>query len=260
MLDFALQIVCSFLMAMSLIFIVIEVRARFDRSFLIFGITSLILSIFCAIDIWMQPGIISLYWTRVQHVIAAFFPAFIAWYLLIMLKRQNLVIVRIMFFIGFCLALLFFTNIMLRPTEKEIASTTVYNLTFAPYMLVAIVSIIIFLIRNLSRSEAQVKKVLFYHILGGIALSIGGILDMIVLIIGYRIIPQISTFTTPGLLLFGLIVTYVFTDRLTTIIKDREITFGKLQAAYRELEMARPTLCGLGGRLPWSTTKSSTRL
>ncbi len=164
MLDFALQIVCSFLMAMSLIFIVIEVRARFDRSFLIFGITSVILSIFCAIDIWMQPGIISLYWTRVQHVIAAFFPAFIAWYLLIMLKRQNLVIVRIMFFIGFCLALLFFTNIMLRPTEKEIASTTVYNLTFAPYMLVAIVSIIIFLIRNLSRSEAQVKKVLFYHI------------------------------------------------------------------------------------------------
>ncbi len=76
--------------------------------------------------------------------------------------------------------------------------------------------------------------------MGGIALSIGGILDMIVLIIGYRIIPQISTFTTPGLLLFGLIVTYVFTDRLTTIIKDREITFGKLQAAYRELEMARP--------------------
>lgn len=236
MLDFALQIVCSFLMAMSLIFIVIEVRARFDRSFLIFGITSLILSIFCAIDIWMQPGIISLYWTRVQHVIAAFFPAFIAWYLLIMLKRQNLVIVRIMFFIGFCLALLFFTNFMLRPTEKEIASTMVYNLTFAPYMLVAIVSIIIFLIRNLSRSEAQVKKVLFYHILGGIALSIGGILDMIVLIIGHRIIPQISTFTTPGLLLFGLIVTYVFTDRLTTIIKDRETTFSKLQAAYKEME------------------------
>ncbi|MGB7569845.1 MAG: ATP-binding protein, partial [Chitinivibrionales bacterium] len=119
---------------------------------------------------------------------------------------------------------------------KEIASTMVYNLTFAPYMLVAIVSIIFFLIRNLSRSEAQVKKVLFYHILGGIALSIGGILDMIVLIIGHRIIPQISTFTTPGLLLFGLIVTYVFTDRLTTIIKERETTFGKLQAAYKEME------------------------
>jgi signal transduction histidine kinase len=125
---------------------------------------------------------------------------------------------------------------MFRPSEKEIASTMVYNLTFAPYMLVAMISIIIFLIRNLSRSEAQERKVLFYHILGGIALSIGGIMDMIVLVIGHRIMPQVSTFTTPGLLLFGLIVTYVFTDRLTTIIKDRETTFGKLQAAYREME------------------------
>jgi K+-sensing histidine kinase KdpD len=31
-------------------------------------------------------------------------------------------------------------------------------------------------------------------------------------------------------------VTYVFTDRLTTIIKDRETTFGKLQQAYKEME------------------------
>jgi C4-dicarboxylate-specific signal transduction histidine kinase len=61
-------------------------------------------------------------------------------------------------------------------------------------------------------------------------------MDMIVLLVGHRIFPQVPTFTTPGLLLFGLIVTYVFTDRLTTIIKDRETTFGKLQAAYKEME------------------------
>jgi signal transduction histidine kinase len=131
---------------------------------------------------------------------------------------------------------MFCTNIMLRPSEKEIASTLAYNLTFAPYMLIAMTSIIVFLIRNLFRSEVKERKVLFYHIIGGIALSIGGILDMINLFIGHRIVPQVSTFTTPGLLLFGLIVTYVFTDRLTTIIKDRETTFGKLQAAYREME------------------------
>jgi signal transduction histidine kinase len=236
MLDFALQIVCSFLMAMSLIFIVIEVRSRFDKSFLIFGITNLLLSIFCAIDIWIQPGYINLYWTRVQHIIAAFFPAFITWYLMVMLRRKNLAITRFMFFLGFCFSLLFFTNIMFRSSESKIYSTAVYNFTFAPYMLIAIASIITFLFRNLSMSEAKERKVLLYHIVGGIALSIGGIIDMINLVIGQHYLLHFPTFTTPGLLLFGLIVTYVFTDRLTTIIKDREITFGKLQAAYKEME------------------------
>jgi len=223
-------------MAMSVVFIVIEVRSRFDKSFLIFGITNLLLAIFCAIDIWIQPGYINLYWTRIQHVIAAFFPAFITWYLMIMLRRTNLAIVRFMFFLGFCFSLLFFTNIMFRPSESKIFSTAVYNFTFAPYMLIAIILIIAFLIRNLSRSEVKERKVLFYHVVGGIALSIGGIIDMINLVIGQHYLLNFPTFTTPGLLLFGLIVTYVFTDRLTAIIKDRETTFGKLQAAYREME------------------------
>jgi signal transduction histidine kinase len=103
-------------------------------------------------------------------------------------------------------------------------------------MLIAIAYIIIFLIRNLSHSTGNEKKVLFYHVIGGMALSLGGIIDMVNVFIGHRIFPQISTFTTPGLLLFGLMVTYVFTDRLTAIIRDREITFGKLQAAYKEME------------------------
>lgn len=236
MLNFVLQIVCAFLMAMSLVFIIIEVRSRFDKSFLIFGITNLLISAFCAIDIWMQPGGQTIYWTRIQHVIAAFFPAFITWYLFILLGRSNFMLVRGMFFIGSCFSLLFFTNIMFRPSEKEVVSTTVYNFTFAPYMLLAIASIILFLFRNLFLGEGNERKVLFYHIIGVISLSIGGILDMINLFIGHRILPQVPTFTTPGLLLFGLIVTYVFTNRLTSIIKDRETTFGKLQAAYKEME------------------------
>ncbi len=223
-------------MAMSLIFIIIEVRSRFDKSFLIFGITNLLLSAFCAIDIWIQPGAQTIYWTRIQHIIAAFFPALITWYLMIVLHRSNFNIIKLMLFIGICFSLLFCTNIMLRPSEKEIVSTTVYNFTFAPYMLVGIVWIIILLIRNLFLSAEKERKILFFHIIGVIALSIGGIIDMISVFIGHRIVPQVATFTTPGLLMFGLIVTYVFTDRLTTIIRDREITFGKLQAAYKEME------------------------
>jgi signal transduction histidine kinase len=240
MFNFLLEIACSFLMAMSVIFIVIELRARFDKSFLIFGITNLLLASFCAIDIWIQPGVQTLAWTRIQHVIATFFPAFILWYLMILLRKEHDVFIRFLFFIGFCFSILFFTNIMLKPSEKEIGSTMVYNVTFAPYILGAIIYIVLFLFLNFRISQQKEKKVLLFHVLGISALALGGILDMITIFIGHRVTPGIATYTMPGVLLFGLIVTYVFIDRLTAIIRTREITFGKLQEAYKELEMTRP--------------------
>ncbi|HAJ79119.1 MAG TPA: hypothetical protein DCO75_05045, partial [Fibrobacteres bacterium] len=236
MLNFVLELTCTFLMAMSIVFIVIELRARFDRSFLIFGITNLLLAFFCAIDIWLQPQWQIIRWARVQHIIAAFFPALITWYLMVVLHRKNIIISKLMLFIGVCFSLLFCTNIMFRPSEKEITTTILYNFTFAPYMLISIVFIIIFLIKNVSQSNGNERKVLFFHLIGCIALASGGIIDMINLFIGHRLIPQISSFTTLGLLSFGLIVTYVFIDRLTAIIRDREVTFGKLQVAYKEME------------------------
>jgi signal transduction histidine kinase len=236
MVAFILQVVCAFLIAMGAIFILIEVRAKFDKSFLIFGITDLLLALFCGIDIWLQPGVQTIHWTRIQHVIASFLPAFLLWYLFLVLHQKRDFLIRAMIFAGFCFSILFFTNAMLRPSEKEIVSTLLYDVTFAPYMLVAIAFLLFTLTRNILRREEKEKKVLLFHLLGGIALSAGGILDMINLFIGHRIVPQIATFTTPGALLFGVIVTFVFTDRLTAIIRDRKLTFDKLQEAYREME------------------------
>jgi signal transduction histidine kinase len=245
MFNFALEIVCTFLMAMSLIFIVMELRARFDRSFLVFGITNLLLAFFCAIDIWMQPGAQTLAWTRIQHVIATFFPAFILWYLMILLHNERPLVIRFMFFIGICFSVLFHTNAMLKPSEKEIISTAFYNFTFAPYMVAAIIFIMAFLLRNLLKRPEKEKKVLLFHLIGGLVLAGGGIIDMITVFVGHRVVPDMATFVIPGFLLFGLIVTFVFIDRLSEIIRTREVTFGKLQNAYKELEEVQ-TLKELG--------------
>jgi signal transduction histidine kinase len=225
---------------MSIIFIVIELRARFEKSFIVFGITNLLLSFFCAIDIWVPPEAQTVSLVRIQNLLAAFFPAFIIWYLMILLRQERKIIIRFLFFIGFCFSILFFTNSMLRPSEKEIESTLLYNITFAPYMLLSIVLTTIFLIRNLLHTAKRERKPLLLHLIGLSALSIGGIIDMTSLFLGYHVVPAVLTFTTPGLLLFSFIVTYGFIDRLTTIIRTREIvTFEKLQAAYKELEEAR---------------------
>jgi signal transduction histidine kinase len=234
-----------FLMAMSIIFIVIELKARFDRSFLIFGITNLLFSFFCAIDIWIQPGLITIYWTRIQHIISAFFPFFILWYLMILVHQIKVKILKLMFAAGVFFSILFCTNFMMKETEREITSTLLYNITFAPYMISSMIGIVVFLFVYSSKTAERERKVLIFHRWGIGALALGGILDLTTIFIGHREIPEIATYSILGLLLFGMIVTYVFIDRLTEIIRTREITFGKLQAAYKELEEVQ-TLKELG--------------
>ena len=225
-----------FLMAMSLIFIVIELRAKFDRSFLIFGFTNLLLSVFCAIDIWLQPNQMSLNLTKIQNAIAAFFPAFLYWYLMLLLRRQNNSIRKLLFLAGFVFASLLFSNLMIVSAGQIFKETLIYRITFVPYMLLAIVFITIQLIKSVNTNDKKNNKVLFYHLLGSIPLSCGGIIDLIGLLEGHRVIPQIISFTTPGALLFGLVVTFVFTERLAIIIRERQMTFAKLQEAYKEME------------------------
>lgn len=235
-LNFVLEIVCSFLMAMSLIFVTIELRARFDRSFLIFGITTILLSFFCGIDLWIQPQIQTLYWTKIQHIIAAFFPSFLIWYLLIFLKKNNESVIKIMLFFSMVFSVLFFTDYMLKPSDREVTGTLLYSIVFIPFILISALYFIWLLLVNFFRSNKQDRKVILFHFFGIIALATGGVLDMITIVIGKRIVAEVATFVVPGLLLFGIFVTMVFIDRLTLIIKERDIMFNKLQIAYKEME------------------------
>ena len=239
MFNFMLEFACSLLMAMSIVFIIIELRARFDRSYLIFGVTNLLLAIFCAIDLWIQPNGWIPFWTRLQHVIAAFFPPFIMWYLWIMLRRSDYGLVRAMFIVAFCFSPLFFTDLMFHPSVKDVMSTPLYNFTFLPYMLACMVVLPVIIIRNLARCAGNERKTLLFHLAGLILVSVGGTIDLISIIIGHLVLRGVPSFSSIGLLLFGIMGTYVFTDRLTAIIRDREITFGKLQEAYREMEDAQ---------------------
>ena len=90
--DQLLMVLCALLVSMSLIFIVIEVRANFDRSFLIFGIVNLLICSFCIIDILFQPSKQILHWTLMQHLIASFFPPFLLWH--VRLIKNNIDLCR----------------------------------------------------------------------------------------------------------------------------------------------------------------------
>jgi len=240
MIEIVFQFVCAFLIAMSVLFIVVELRARFERSFLIFGITNLLLLTFCAIDIWFERDVAQLQWEIVQHIIVAFVPGFMFWYLMLVLNRINRWALRGLFFLGAGFSLLFLSNTMLRPVPGDVLSTALYNFTFVPYMTGYIIGIAIYLIVNFFKSKGKEKQVLQFHLIGFAAVGTGGIVDMMKVVFGNRFAHQIPNCSTPGLLVYGLVATGVFADRLSTIIKDREKAFLKLQEAYHELEFARP--------------------
>ncbi len=221
---------------MSLVFIVIQIRARFDKSFLIFGIFNLLLCSFSAIDIWLQPTTQILHWTKIQHIIASFFPPCGLWYILLLVQKENLNIIRWQFIIATLISLTFFTHLMLIQSGDEVVGTTLYSFIFAPYMLVSIVVSFIITVKYLRKGNSFQHKFFLFHLLGIIILSISGIADMSGILKGYRLVTVIPCFTIIGILCFSTVVNFLFIEKLTGIILEREVTYKKLQEAYKELE------------------------
>lgn len=225
---------------MSLVFVLIEGMARFDRAFLVFGIANFSLALFCAIDIWLQPYGHVLHWIRIQHLIASFFPALLMWHLMLVVGKPNMNLVRVLFLAGIVFAVVFLGEAMLiESLGEKVTITPIYYTFFAPFMLTSIIGIVAFMIWNIGKVGHSRRVLLIQHLVGVGAVALGGTLDLLSLLAGRRLASQTGNNTLYGALVFGMIMTIVFTRRLTAIIRDREVTFLKLKGAYRELEEAR---------------------
>lgn len=245
MANLILKIICSFLLTVSCLFIFFELRTKFDRAFLYFGISNLLLCSFCAIDIWIQPESLDLQWTRFQHLIISFFPAFLTWYLFVVADTKRRDIVKILFFIAIILSLLFYTDLMLVSKDNTVATTLLYNFLFAPFILGVIIGINWFIIRKLAYTVSYNKRVLVFHLVGIVLLSIFSMLDMVGLILGQRSLLPVASGSVLGVFAFALITTVVFAERLAQLVREREATFEKLKIAYHELDSSM-TLRELG--------------
>lgn len=236
MINFFLEILCSFLIAMSLLFIVVQIKVKFDKSFLIFGISNLLFCSFCAIDIWLQPAAQVLHWTRLQHVIASFFPPFCTWHIMLVMKRENMDTIRFLSLGSIVIALLFITNVMLVERNNEISATLLYNVVFIPYMLATVLFLLRRIFNRLTSGNKFQRQVMFYNLIGGVFLSLGAVIDMLAMVKGTRVIPEVPNFSIVGVLCYCTVVSLVFTNRLTELISEREVVFKKLKDAYKDLE------------------------
>ena len=241
MIHFLMVVVMGFILAMGVIFIVIELRSRFDSSFLIFGIANILLALFCLIDIEQQPSYyLSVGWTKLQHVIAAFFPAVLLWYLMTLVGKVHVLTLIGLIVTGVIFSLSMIGDAMFSVQDSKLTGTIFYNLLYVPFMMGSIGGCTSFLCFHYFKSRGKNRANLRWHLIGLGVLGASGIVDMIPLITGEGYNPKVPSHIVFGVLFFSIITTFLFINRLSIIIVNREHAFSKLREAYKELDHLRP--------------------
>lgn len=240
MYNIILQFICTFLFGVGLLFITLEARTKFDKTFFYFGISLCILSLMTALDIWIisQTHSINdaLYWTKIFHILSCAFYTFSLWYFKHMSGMINPTFLKTWVFISTFFCFLFLTSKMMIIKNNEIIMTTLYNISFIPYTFLYITTFIVTNIKKIRRSSDLDKKIFTFHLLGIFTLCFCGILDLFVAsLIGHHKLP-ISSFSVLGTLGFGVMSAMIFTERFLFILKDRENVYRNLKGAYKELE------------------------
>ena len=234
MVSILIEIICSFLTAMSFVFILVQLRAKLDRSFLAFGVANLLLCVFCAIDIWIQPNGNNLFWTRVQHILVSFLPVILILHITLLIKKNLLIWAGVFLFFGILFSVLFLTDLMFVSSELQLRSTALYNAIFSPYVLFVMVFLIYLVASNVHKFTGSEKKALWFHLIGIFVLCTGGLLDLFFLIAGFNF-RAVASWSIFGVFGFSLMTTFIFTEKLAVLILDRESTLKKLSQAHREL-------------------------
>lgn len=237
MVHLLLQAICISLFGYSLGFIFLELKTKFDRSFLYFGITLVLLCMFCAIDLWKQPLAFNLKWTNIQHVLSCFITPFFLKYLIVLTKRQKPIFHKILFIISGLISILFMLNLMFVMKDNSATPNLLYLFLFMPYTLFSAFYINYHVITSFLKSTGFDKKIYFLHLLGFGLITICGLLDFVTLLYNKFFIPVVS-FTIFGVIGLGILLSYIFTERLVLLIREKNRTLNDLKLAYTELEHA----------------------
>lgn len=234
-----LQPLCISLALIGIGLIIIELRSGFDKSFLLFGIVLILLSAFCAPDLWNRAENTGKKWIEFQHIIICFFCPVIYQYLHMLCKKKVPNHFALFYFTATILTMLFTSGIMIQLADRTAKPSLLYYATFLPYFACTVVLIFMFLIAGITKGPGENARVLKLHFLGLVLLIASGCLDLFQLAFSKRFFSEISSFTIYGTIGVGVLLTYLFSDRLVVLVKERMTYISRLQDAYSELEKAK---------------------
>ena len=230
-----LKAICISLFSIGALFILLELRARLDRSFLYFGATIILLAIFTGIDLW-RP--FNMRWIILQHIVFVVMVPCMVWYLMILTRWKNILIIKGFVFIAILFSILFICNFMFVEKNGTVTIRPLYALTVIPYIFGYIVFINYLIVRKLKDVNNTERKILTLHLVGFVFFGICGIGDLFTLLGGKQVLNLYSS-TIFGVIGLSVILCYSFTERLILIVTEKRASLAKLEMAHKELDQAR---------------------
>lgn len=238
MVNFGFQLICAFLIATGLLFILIDLRTKYDRSFRFFGASLLLLCAMCSIDIWIMPSVsdpdAALAWQRIFHAIACFFIPFSMWYLLILtqspwVRRAP----RIFLAVSMAVSLSLFSDWSMLIRDGEVHAGPLYYVLIIPYAVIYVCAASVLILNRLKTAPETERRILRFHLVGFFLLFACGIADIITVALS---IMHLTSIATIGILAFGIMASLIFAERFLMLLQERDASFAKLESAYRDLE------------------------
>jgi len=230
-----LKTICIGLFSIGALFILVELRARLDRSFLYFGVAIILLAMFVAIDLWWP---FNMRWTILQHIVFVVMVPCMVWYLMILTRWKNALIIKGFAFIAILFSILFICNFMFVEKNGVVTTRPLYVGTVIPYIFGFLVFINYLIVRKLKEVNSTERKILTLHLVGFVFFAICGIGDLFTLLKGKQVLNLYSC-TIFGVIGLSVILCYSFTERLILIVAEKKASLTKLEVAHKELDQAR---------------------
>jgi signal transduction histidine kinase len=232
-----LSSVCSSLIGVGALFVYITLRSRFDRSYLLFGIAMILLCLFCGLDIWVKPMLWDYVRIKAQHVIVPFLPVFLLWHVMELAGGRGRGMITRALVVAACFSVGFAHNVFFTSDGGKVSIGPLYLYLFAPYIVTMLIFLNGYTIAAARGSEGDNKRILLIHLVGFTAISVGGLTDMIFLVYGFAPLP-VDSYMIFGVLTYGLVMVFVFSERLLKLNEERMSLLTRLRTAFAELAEA----------------------
>jgi len=241
--DHVLQLISLFLVASGLLFIIIELFVKFDRSFLFLGIALIIFGFVPAVDIWILPQEYApapvLFWTRIQHILAFMLFPIILWYLKNFLKSDIRYFHYIIIVLAVIISPMFFSDAALSINDDgTIVFGPWYYFLFMPCTALAGGTTVWLIVKKLKEARGNERRILFYHVIGFTLLCIFGFVDLSIKLLGTVFTTPLPSFFIFGVLSFGMTIFLIFAERFLLLVQERQKMSDQLRIALREMEEA----------------------
>lgn len=216
---------------------------RGDALYLSSGIALVLLTVFVSIEVYVIPQTSqpnrALLWLRTQHAVACALSFSLWWCLFLRAGATRKWFLHVMGALSLVLALLSMSPVLVTVTDGGVHPTALYAWFFLPYLSVLGITAarLLYLSHRVASTAAQ-RRLVLYQAAGISWIFLCGVVDSVLFaVVGLGRLP-LPSIAGIGVLGFSVAIMLVFVEQFLMFLRERDLAFERVRAAYEELEQA----------------------